>query len=82
MDAVKALRKELKKRSTFENGTVIKWVGGGKYTYVALFVAETGLWYLTSTFYGSRSMRTETMMEILSGADVSDVEVATAWDKV
>lgn len=83
MDAVKALKKVLKKKNVdeFADGTVIRFVSGGKYTYVVIKAA--GFWYISSSadFFGvgQRFTYDTLVFEILARSDVTNIEVAADW---
>lgn len=81
--ATKALKKALKARQTFPEGTVVRWLHDsyGQYTYVAVFAADK--WYTTSANgYVPKTMDTDTLLQWLSRSDVSCVAIAAAWNAV
>lgn len=82
MSAVDAIRKDLKRVGRIEPGTVVKFVSGGEYTYAALFVA--GNWWLTGSagHFTRTCSHAEFIERVLSGPDITDVQVATAWEFV
>ena len=82
MDALKALKKALKKKviDEFKDGDVIKFTSGGKYTYVVLKAG--GRWWITGVydFFGvGRVFDFEKLLEILSDGNVTDIQVASDW---
>lgn len=84
-ETAKALRKALKKRRTFANGTVIRWTSAGRYLYVAIYIADLGLWYTSiaeSNRYLSTVVDSDDLLDYLKRSDVTDVAVATEWEVV
>lgn len=80
-DATKALKRALKARKVFPEGTVIRWISSGRYMYVAVFVNDQ--WYTTSANgYIAKVMDTETLTQTLARSDSSDIEVAATWNTV
>lgn len=83
--AIKTLRKELGKarRDEFPDGTVIRWVASDRYVYVAL---KTMVGWFTTARPGNPFVPSVTdyegLVEILTRAEVTDVEVATDWELV
>lgn len=80
-ESVRMLRKELSrsKKGRVKEGTVIKFVSGGLYTYAAIFVNNS--WYLTGTgYFGSVLSNEEFIEKVLS--KVEDIEVATVFEAV
>lgn len=83
---IKALRKKVTKgvdRDRFDDGTAIRWVSGGRYTYAALKAG--GRWWITggsATFYGKSVFTFTELVNILRRDDVSDVAVATSWETI
>lgn len=80
--AVAGLRDALKEKvaDKFAVGDVIRWAGGGRFTYCAIkcgnqmwAISGTGLWY------GTEQKTYEQIVEILTRSDVSDVAVAQGW---
>lgn len=71
---------EKAKRDTFEEGTVIRWIGGGRYTYAAI---KTPIGWVSTSRYDNgfvpKTMDFETLLEVLGRADNTDVEVSTGW---
>lgn len=86
MEAIKALKKALKKKvvDEFEDGTVLRFTSGGKYTYVVIKAA--GFWYISSSadFFGvgQRFTFDELVTEILSRSDVTNIEAAVSWTSI
>jgi hypothetical protein len=85
--AVERLRKDLAEKvtDTFEVGTVIRWVGGGRYTYAAIKTSVG--WFTTARGYDgngivSKQYEYDELVEVLSKGDATDIEVATAWEAV
>jgi hypothetical protein len=82
---MKALRKAVgkKQKDTFEEGTVIRFTSGGKYTYA---VVKTAIgWISTARYdngYVSKDLSFEALLKILGRADVTDVAVATTWTTI
>jgi hypothetical protein len=76
------LRKELSrsKKGKVKEGTVVRFVSGGLYTYVAVFVNNK--WYLTGKgYFGGTVLSNEQFIEkVLS--KVEDIEVATVFEAV
>ena len=85
MNGVKALRKAIKKARVdeFEVGTVIRWTAAGRYTYV---VIKTPVgWYSTArpgNVFVPSILEFDELVEILSKAETSNVEIATSWETV
>lgn len=71
------------KRDTFEDGTVIRWVASGRYTYAAL-KTPVG-WYTTAKAMPDYAQRVpqvvnfEQLLNVLGKSEVSKIEVATEW---
>lgn len=83
LDAVRALRKRLAKHKkvVFPAGSVVRFTSGGRFTYVALYVA--GVWYLSgSGFFGTNVMTNEQFFETLERADITNVALVSAWTEV
>ena len=81
--SLKELKKALKKsrKDDFENGTVIRWVAAGRYTYAA--IKTVAGWYTTSNNYMIEKIVTyEELVEILTKSETSNVEVAVVWESV
>ena len=80
--SVESLRAALSTKVTdhFNTGDVIRWVGGGIYTYAAVKCGN-GLWSVTGSvnFYGDRQKTYEAITEILLRSDTTDVAVSTEW---
>lgn len=83
--AIEKLRKDLNEKvtDTFENGTVIRWVGGGRFSYAAI---RTSVGWFTTARLGNGFVETNyeygDFVEMLAKGDASDIEVATAWESV
>lgn len=80
--AIKEARKA-KPRDRFENGTVIRWTSGGRYNYAAI-KTPVG-WVTTAREYNRHCPQTcsfETLVDVLSASDVTDVEIAQTWRSV
>lgn len=83
--SMKALRRALNDdlKDGFEEGTVVRWKGSGIYTYAA--VKGGGLWYTSaqgSNAHVRQVLNFKDLLEVLSRAESSEVEVATVWDPV
>ena len=77
----KAIASAAGKRSTFETGTVVRWVGSGRFTYAAI-LCENGAWYTTSRAgnpYVAQTVTFDGLLEIISRAETTDVEIAAGW---
>lgn len=74
------------KRDTFEEGTVIRWVASGRYTYAAL-KTPVG-WYTTAKAMPDSAQRVpqvvnfDQLLAILSKSETTKVEVATEWTAI
>ena len=85
MDAVEQLKKAIGDKITdpFANGDVIRWVGGGRYTYAAI---KTSAGWFTTARYGNVFVEAvydyESLAEMLAKGDATDIEVATEWMSV
>lgn len=85
--AIKSLRKDLKEKVTdkFEVGTVLRWTGGGRYTYAAI---KTNIgWFTTARGYDGNGIvakvyEYDELVEMLAKGDITNLEVATAWEAV
>ena len=82
---IKALRKALKKSRAdeFDNGTVIRWTSAERYTYAA--VKTPAGWFTSSragNFFVPQVLEFADLIEILSRAETSNVEVAVEWESV
>ncbi len=82
----KALRKQIKKRQVqVDDGTVVTFVSqeanGLRYTYAALYVADS--WWLTGVadWFGRR-LTNEEFLELAASGKVEDVKVATQFETV
>lgn len=75
---------EDKETDPWAEGTVIRWLSGGHYFYAV--IKGNGRWWITGTavFYGQRQQvfSYQELLEILSRADVVDIQVAAEWDDV
>lgn len=86
--SMKTLKEALSdvKRDEFEDGTVIRWVASGRYTYGAL-KTPVG-WYTTAKAMPDSAQRVpqvvsfNQLLAILAKSETSKVEVATAWEPV
>jgi hypothetical protein len=67
----------------FNDGDVVKWRVGKKYTFAALLVAAVGKWYVTggAGVYPA-SMTHQEFSDRLEYADVSDIVVCQSWEPV
>lgn len=71
------------KRDTFEDGTVIRWLASGRYTYAAL-KTPVG-WYTTAKAMPDYAQRVpqvvnfEQLLNVLGKSEVSKIEVASTW---
>lgn len=85
--AIESLRKDLKEKVTdkFEVGTVIRWTGGGRYSYAAI---KTSIgWFTTARGYDGNGIVNkvydyEDFVEMLAKGDATDIEVATEWEAI
>jgi len=85
MDSVKVLRKALSKRkkNVVEDGTVVRFVSGGVYSYAAIYVNNR--WYLTGNgyYFGGNVFTNEDFMEnVLGNSGTDNVEIATSFEEV
>ena len=86
--SMETLKKELAdvKRDTFDDGTVIRWVASGRFTYAAL-KTPVG-WFTTARVMPEHAQRVpqvvtfDGLLKILSKSETSKVEVATEWTAV
>lgn len=81
-ESIKALRKALKGKTTdsWPEGTVIRWLSGGRYSYAA--IKTPAGWYTTATEanrYVPQVLRYEALIEVLARSEVSDISVAGEW---
>jgi hypothetical protein len=84
-EGLKALRKRVNRTKAagdrFTDGTVIRWVSCGYYTYTAL--RARGQWWLTGSanFYGlgKSGITYDQLTKILAREDVSGVAVSSEW---
>lgn len=82
MDAVQQLKETIGAKVTdpFANGDVIRWTGGGRYTYAAI---KTSAGWFTTARYGNTFVEAvydyESLAEMLAKGDATDIEVATEW---
>lgn len=71
------------KRDNFPEGTVIRWVASGRYTYAAL-KTPVG-WYTTARLMPDSAQRVpqvvnfDGLIAVLSKSEVTAIEVATEW---
>lgn len=67
----------------FELGTVIRWTMADKYTYVALKAGDD-LWVTTSKkdYFVKSSTDFDGLIEMLSHRNISNIEVATAFEAI
>ena len=84
-ESAKALRKVLSKNKSKKvaDGSIVRFVSGGTYTYAALFVA--GRWYLTGNgyYFGGNVFTNEQFIEsVLGGCDEGSVEMAVEFEDV
>ena len=80
--ATKQLKRALKRKETdpWAEGTVIRWLSGGRYLYAV--IKGNDRWSITGTFYGQQVFSYQKLLEILSRADVTDIQVVAEWDDV
>ena len=82
-ESIKALRKALKNKSTFDDGTVVRWTAAGRFRYVAVYVEYRGIWYTSAdNYYVAREVATDDLLEILKRSETTEVQVATGWESV
>lgn len=86
-EAIEGLRKALKKKVTdrFEVGTVVRWTGGGRYTYAAIKTSVG--WFTTARGYDGNGIvakvyEYDELVEALAKGDATNIEVATEWETV
>lgn len=84
LDAVQKLRETIGAKVTdpFAVGDVIRWVGGGRYTYVA--IKTTVGWFTIAREYDGNAFVSavydyEGLAGMLATGDATDIEVATEW---
>lgn len=85
--AIDALRKDLKGKSTdrFRVGDVIRWTGGGRYTYAAI---KTSIgWFTTARGINGNGIVAkvydyEELVDMLAKGDATDIEVAVEWEAI
>lgn len=87
MGKMERLREALSSKVTdeFEIGDVIRWTGGGVYTYAA--IKTVAGWFTTARGYDgngyvNKAYSYEALIELLASADVTEVEVSTEWEAV
>ena len=87
MGKMERLRDALAAKVTdeFEIGDVIRWTGGGIYTYAAIKTSVG--WFTTArgsmgNGFVAKEYTYEALVELLASADVSVVEIATGWEAV
>jgi len=70
-------------KDEFDEGTVIRFTSGGRYTYA---VIKTGIgWVSTARYDGGKVAKTldfDELLEVLGRSEVTDVAVATEWSEV
>lgn len=80
--AIAGLKEVLKDKVTdgFRSGDVIRWTGGGIYTYCAIKCGNE-LWSTSGTgmFYGGEQKTYEQITKIPGRSDTSDIAVAHGW---
>lgn len=82
MNAIQQLKETIGAKVTdpFANGDVIRWTGGGRYTYAA--IKTSAGWYTTAR-YGNTFVEDvydyEALTGMLAKGDATDIEVATEW---
>lgn len=85
--AVERLRKDLREKvtDTFEVGSVIRWVGGGRYTYAAI---KTNIgWFTTARGYDGNGIvakvyEYDELVDALAKGDATNIEIATEWEAI
>lgn len=67
----------------FNHGDVIRWVGGGRFTYCAIKCSNE-LWTITGRgmIYGTGQKTYAELIDTLNRSDVSSVEFASSWSAV
>lgn len=80
--AINDLKEALAKanRDNFAVGDVVRWTSAGKYNYAAI-KTEIG-WFTTArefNNYVAQQLTYETLIKVLSKAEVTDIKVATEW---
>lgn len=81
--AAEQLKRALKRKETdpWAEGTVIRWLSGGRYLHAV--IKGNDCWFITRTaVYGQQVFSYRELLEILSRADVADIQVAAEWDDV
>lgn len=83
--SIKAIRDAVKNshRDAFDVGTVIRWTSSSKYIYVA--VKSPVGWFTTARYNNSfvpQVVDFDTLLEILSRSETSDIKVASTWESV
>lgn len=82
--ATKQLKRALKGKEIdpWAEGTVIRWLSGGRYLYAV--IKSNGRWWITGTaaFYGQQVLSYLELLEILSRAGVADIQVVAEWDDI
>lgn len=81
-ESIKALKKALKGKKTdsWAEGTVIRWLSGGRYSYAAI-KTPVG-WYTTAVEtnrFVPQVLKYESLIEVLSRSEVSNIAVASEW---
>lgn len=80
--AIAGLKEVLRDKASdgFGAGDVIRWTGGGRYSYCAIKCGNQ-LWSISGTgmFYGGEQKTYEQITKILSRSDASDIAVAHGW---
>ena len=84
--AVEQLREAVGYKVTdpFQNGDMIRWKDGGRYTYAAAIKTPVG-WITTvriSDSYVSHTYDYEDFVEMLATSDTSEIQVAVEWKEV
>lgn len=84
MDAIQQLKETIGAKVTdpFTIGDVIRWTGGGRYTYAA--IKTSAGWFTTARGYDGNAFVSavydyESLAEMLAKGGATDIEVATEW---
>lgn len=82
MDAIQQLMEAIgvKNIDPFANGDVIRWTGGGRYTYAAI---KTPIGWFTTARHENTFVEAvydyEDLVDMLARGDATNIEVAIDW---